>query len=338
MTPKEPAAFHERLGQLVVATTDVEGGIRSVLEKGVPKLDAQRVGSLIVAEHPNMLLKQIVKSDLDVDQLDYLLRDAKTTGSTYGQYDIDYLVECLEVAVVDDHPMLCVHMRGLHVVEHYVMARYFYYLCILSQKTRCIIEGILESVVLELIKKGHLPTWGELRAMVRGADFCAFDDTYVLHTMRDAWTKAAVDPVMQHAIRILLQRQLPKVVEEQHRLVPAGDKDPFAADPLPAAGGNEVLSAAARSARVARIPILRFARDKRIEDNERLRDVLLDDPRPIRIFVEQPFVVPEGTPAIPARTSTGKEGLVTLLESLADCSIVAALAGCTTHVRRLYMP
>ena len=87
----DPPAFHELFGRRVISETPDEDGITRILkEEG---LDPNSVGAIVVGAHENVLLNQIVHSDLDVDQPDYLLRDAKETGSSYGQYDLDYLIE-----------------------------------------------------------------------------------------------------------------------------------------------------------------------------------------------------------------------------------------------------
>jgi len=338
-TPDDPAAMHERFGQLVVVNTDVDGGVTRALKQCQPELDPSRVGQIVVAEHPRMLLKQIVKSDLDVDQLDYLLRDAKATGSTYGQYDIDYLVECLEVVDVEGEPMLCVHIRGLHVVEHYALAKYFYYLCILSHKTRCVIEGILKSVASELIGAGVLPKWNELREQVSSPRFCEFDDAHVVGAMRRACADGKVNQQVACAIGMLLRRELPKVTRERHTLAPRAQNVEQVPRQLPSPDDwNEVIRGAVEWACSQRVPVLTPAREDPITDEDRLRDVLLNDSGPIRIFVEQPFELAANTPVLPGTTSAGAKGQVTLLECLDKSSTVAALTGYTTHIERTYRP
>jgi len=222
----EPPQFHELFGQRVISETTDAQGIATILAQKAPgaeaELDPARIALTVIAKHESLLLNQIVNSDLDVDQLDYLLRDAKATGSSYGQYDLDYLLECLEVVRVEGIPVLCVHVRGLHVVEHYVLAKYFYYLCILYQKTRHVLEGILCSIAKRLIEAGLLPTWEALQEQMRTPWFWSFDDALVLQRMRKAVDQGKVDGDTAAAISMFLNRQLPKVHSEAHYLVDPG--------------------------------------------------------------------------------------------------------------------
>jgi HD superfamily phosphohydrolase len=72
-------------------------------------------------------LAQIVSGELDVDKMDYLLRDSLFCGVRYGVYDLDRLVETL-VPVVDPETGetgLGVEAGGVHAVEALILARYY---------------------------------------------------------------------------------------------------------------------------------------------------------------------------------------------------------------------
>ncbi|MEO0606246.1 MAG: HD domain-containing protein, partial [Myxococcota bacterium] len=49
------------------------------------------------------VLSQIVSSELDVDRLDYLPRDAVYSGARYGQVDVGWLIRNLTTWIDDDH-------------------------------------------------------------------------------------------------------------------------------------------------------------------------------------------------------------------------------------------
>jgi HD superfamily phosphohydrolase len=74
-------------------------------------------------EHPNKLLSQIVSSQLDSDRMDYLLRDAYFTGTTYGEYDIGRLFRTFRI----HNNKLVIKESGINSVEDYIMARYHMY-------------------------------------------------------------------------------------------------------------------------------------------------------------------------------------------------------------------
>ncbi|MCF0110684.1 MAG: HD domain-containing protein [Erysipelotrichaceae bacterium] len=81
------------------------------------------VANVIRHTHPNPLLVQMVSSQLDADRMDYLLRDAYFTGTSYGEYDLERVLRTVRVR---DHRMV-VKESGIHTIEDYIMARYHMY-------------------------------------------------------------------------------------------------------------------------------------------------------------------------------------------------------------------
>src|SRR5207237_4052367 len=57
-------------------------------------------------------LAQLVSSQLDVDRMDYLLRDSLMTGAKYGIYDLEWIIKSIEIDLAHDH--LYVSARGLY--------------------------------------------------------------------------------------------------------------------------------------------------------------------------------------------------------------------------------
>jgi uncharacterized protein len=73
------------------------------------------------------LLTQVVTGELDVDKMDYLLRDTLFCGVRYGSYDLDRLLDTL-VPLRDPESGewgIGVEEGGVHAVEALVMARYY---------------------------------------------------------------------------------------------------------------------------------------------------------------------------------------------------------------------
>jgi len=329
-----PPQFHEQFGQRVINEAPGDDRIAHIL--GEAGLDPNSVGAIVVGAHEKTLLNQIVHSDLDVDQLDYLLRDAKATGSSYGQYDLDYLIECMEVVHVGGKPMLCTRVQGLHPLEHYVLAKYFYYMCILYHKTRCAAEGILQEVACQLIGKKKLPSWPDVQDWLTDGRLKDFDDTYVWAAIRKAMADASLTSELREAARMLTERRLPKVHSERHETV-KGKKPDCEHGASPDYSWNSVVEEGVKRQSHQEFPVLKPALDDHPEEDVFLQ-VLQTDSRPIRLLVGDQHLIPEGTPTAPAVGTDGKYvGRVVLLESLKD-SVVARLAGLTTHIFRVYRP
>lgn len=140
---------------------DVEAVIR-VLEKSGDDL-----------EH---LLSEIVSSQLDVDKMDYLLRDSLYCGVRYGNYDLERLLDTV-IPIrdpLDQGWRIGVDYGGVHALEALVMARYYMFTQVYFNVT---------GKVLEM----HLNAWLRAAGLRWPADPTAFlehDDITVFHAMR----------------------------------------------------------------------------------------------------------------------------------------------------------
>lgn len=118
---------HEEWTRAIIAG-DTE--VNRVLRQGDPALP-ERVMAILSGNYPAPFLCRLVSSQLDVDRMDYLLRDALLAGATYGRYDLDRLIHTMAVA----EGQLVVASKGLSNVEEYLLARYFMYWRVYFHKT-----------------------------------------------------------------------------------------------------------------------------------------------------------------------------------------------------------
>lgn len=110
---------HETYSEMIILGDSQINKILANVDKNLPL----EVSSIINHTHKNKILSQIVSSQLDADRMDYLLRDAYFTGTSYGSFDLDRILRTMKV--VNDK--LVVKESGIHAVEDYIMARYHMY-------------------------------------------------------------------------------------------------------------------------------------------------------------------------------------------------------------------
>ena len=111
-------------------------------------VDVQEIINIIRGKtKQNPYLGQLLNSTIDVDQLDYLLRDAYYTGVAYGMIDIQRLLQTLVV----HKGLLAVERKGVGVVESILMARGLMYSSVYFHKTVRIAELML-SKAIEMIQ------------------------------------------------------------------------------------------------------------------------------------------------------------------------------------------
>jgi HD superfamily phosphohydrolase len=94
------------------------------------------------------LLSQIISSELDVDRLDYLVRDAEYTGAQYGRVDRDWLLGNLSAHVRDGSVCLALRGRAVYAFDHFLLARHHMFLQVYFHHKSVIYEEMLKRWVL----------------------------------------------------------------------------------------------------------------------------------------------------------------------------------------------
>jgi hypothetical protein len=101
---------------------DANTKVGEILYKAHPELP-KKVAAILDHTHENQLLSSLISSQLDADRMDYLLRDAYETGTSYGTFDLERILRTMRV----QNNTLCIKQSGMHSVEDYIMARYHMY-------------------------------------------------------------------------------------------------------------------------------------------------------------------------------------------------------------------
>jgi len=222
-----PGSDHERWGARIVAE-DAE--LRAALETLAPGLSASMTAFWHKTYKP-AFARKLVSSQLDVDRLDYLLRDGHYSGAGYATYDLDWILHALaveEVRTSDDDPrdLVIDYRRGMFAVEQYLFARSYMYAQVYHHKTVRAAEWMLIKLFeryAQLARAGAEPPGLPVAAqLARGAvlpveDYLRLHDISVFHAL-DGWAgrgdgEPAADPVMRDLSRRLVDRRLFKTFD-----------------------------------------------------------------------------------------------------------------------------
>lgn len=111
---------HEVMTEMLILSDQTEvGKVLRNSDPGLPEL----VASVLNGTCENRLLHSMISSQLDADRMDYLLRDAYETGTTYGSFDLERIIRTLR----GSDSTIAIKRSGIHAVEDYIMARYQMY-------------------------------------------------------------------------------------------------------------------------------------------------------------------------------------------------------------------
>ncbi len=178
------------------------------------------VASIIRGDYPHRALAQLVSSQLDVDRMDYLLRDSLMTGAKYGIFDLEWIIKSIEINQTEDH--LYVSAPGIYAVEDYLQARYYMYRQVYFHRTLRSAEAVLKVLLrraLYLYKNG-IDVWhaagSPMERVLAGeklslAEHMQLDDTDVMFSIK-RWQHSD-DPVLSDLASRFLDRKLFKAFD-----------------------------------------------------------------------------------------------------------------------------
>lgn len=125
-----------------------------------------------------MFLKSFMDSEMDCDKMDYLLRDSKFCGVSYGTYDLERFLSTLTVYKNPEENILqlAIDSGGIQSFEEFVLARYFMFIQVYYHKTRRYFDHLLVESLKELLPNGTYPE--EL------GEYLSYDDPEILHKIK----------------------------------------------------------------------------------------------------------------------------------------------------------
>ena len=130
---------HEELSKFVITETSM----RDLLEE---KFDVNEIVDIINGKG---YLGPIVSGDLDVDRMDYLLRDSHNTGVSYGIIDYERLISNL---TLDDG--LILDIKGVQAAEGALVSRYFMYPSVYQHHTTRIVNSMFRRALKKTFDEG----------------------------------------------------------------------------------------------------------------------------------------------------------------------------------------
>jgi uncharacterized protein len=246
-------SHHERWTERIIRES---APVRDLLDQFDPDLIEQMV-LVYHKRHPLPLVWQLVTSQLDCDRLDYLMRDSHSTGTSYGNLDLDRILLALDYDPTSQQ--LVVAGKGLAAIEHYLIVRYFMYAQIYNHPKNIAASWVLQQAfqrARELWAIGQLEADETVGIWLQGdcnqiplAPYLAADDGVLTYHLQ-RWQHHP-DSILADLCRRFIDRDLLKTIDitevapEQQPLVLAAVQQQLAElgmDPQYYAGLRTALS------------------------------------------------------------------------------------------------
>lgn len=147
------------------------------------------------------VMQQLISSELDVDRMDYLARDAHYTGVHYGVFDIDWIFGHLMVHVLDDRAYLALQDQAIYAFDDFLLARYHMFVMVYFHYGSVAYEEMLKQYLMSSEGAWRIPTDMD--------KFVDVDDHHLIQHLRvsdDVWARRIVE---RREYKLLLERHGP---------------------------------------------------------------------------------------------------------------------------------
>lgn len=204
---KDRQATHEDYTIKSIADSSFAESFKQVEEKfGVERV---RIADLIVGQTTSPeyytvegvdyfpILHQLVSSELDCDRMDYLLRDSYFCGVSYGNYDLDWLLDNLETCVIDDRAFLGINERAVVTFDDFLLSRYHMFMMVYFHYRSVALEQLLYKYFATSPDEYKIPA--DIEAYVE------HDDYLLMKVLNNSQNRYAKD---------LVQNKIPKKIYE----------------------------------------------------------------------------------------------------------------------------
>ena len=172
---------HEELTKYVVTKTSM----RDLLEE---KFDVNEIVDIVNGKGD---LGPIVSGELDVDRMDYLLRDSHNTGVTYGKIDYERIISNMKL---EDE--LILDIKGVQAAEGALVSRYFMYPSVYQHHTTRIVNSMFRRALKRTIDDGT----------INENDIYRYDDSDIIATFRHSDNEYVSDIMSRLDNRIIPKR------------------------------------------------------------------------------------------------------------------------------------
>ncbi|MCX8184556.1 MAG: HD domain-containing protein [Sulfolobales archaeon] len=206
-------------GDLVEQVIASDPELREVMEKY--GISFSEVISVLRGRSSSGVLNDMISSDIDVDRLDYLPRDAYHTGVAYGNIDLHRLA----LFLTPGSSGMTVPLKALNALESFYIARLHMYKAVYYHKTITGYQILLRNIYSELLRYGELrdvlepyvSPQGILNA-IREGYYYLWDDYLVSGLLNYALSKKVLSPEAESLIFRLLNRRGYKAVVSDVRM------------------------------------------------------------------------------------------------------------------------
>lgn len=181
---------HETMGTKVIECNDE---IKKIINKYCPFVDIQDIQDIIVGcvdrKQQLSAMVQLMHSELDADGIDYVMRDASFSGTSYGGFELGLLLRNLIITDYNGTEIVGVRPKGISIVDQYLVSKYFAYTQVIFNKHVAIFDTMAEMLTKALIKLEKSSAYITPKTLDKYIKAHNTNDEYLKFTDRTFWTQ-----------------------------------------------------------------------------------------------------------------------------------------------------
>lgn len=179
------------------------------------------------------LLVQILHSELDADGIDYLMRDAMFSGTSFGNFELEQLIRCLVREEALGKSILCITPKGIAAADQYLINKFFSYSQVVFNKHIVIAEWMVEQIVMWALRhNAFFPSRSRIEewAAKGGIDgYLGFTDN-LLWSSLDLILKNELNELVPHHIKafcenLLRHNELEFIKDSEVRFISSSEEE-----------------------------------------------------------------------------------------------------------------
>jgi len=137
--------FSHTLENFIIKGINHESLTLKIMEYFNQQLDGQLTMAIEIfkGKYKKQFLHQLVSGQLDVDRMDYIIRDSYYAGVAEGKISVERIIKLLDVR----EGKIVVHEKGIYPVENFLIARRLMYWQVYLHKTVIAAEQMLVKII-----------------------------------------------------------------------------------------------------------------------------------------------------------------------------------------------
>lgn len=227
---------HEEIGALVIKSNPE---IRSIIadecgEEAIETICDMITGNVERDNPRTCLLVQILHSELDADGIDYMLRDAVFSGTSFGSFEVDQLIRSMTSVEYNRKYILCITPKAIAAADQYLINKFFSYSQVVFNKHTIVLEWMAEQIVSWMQENAtYFPRKETLRNKwikdTNSKSFLDFTDNFFWSSIKSITENPAHETfppyILELCKKLLHHQELPFVEGSEYKIVSRKNPD-----------------------------------------------------------------------------------------------------------------